>query len=172
MNYYITLCIFALLSFFIHVSSYIIPSATLKPFLKIKQVLNMKLNELLDMSVDEIKSELDLRRIDFSDCVSKSQLQQRLNENRSKGTANPDIFDKFNNKPDVQPELFEDFDVISQMVSNDGNLPGGLSPLVLKALASDREIMSMLRDPKMQEVMKAVMINGASGIKKYLSDPG
>ena len=40
-----------------------------------------------------------------------------------------------------------------------------------KALASDPEIMQMLKDKKMQEIMSAVMEGGPEGMKKYLSDP-
>ena len=31
--------------------------------------------------------------------------------------------------------------------------------------------MNMLKDPKMQDIMKAVMTGGPDAIKKYLSDP-
>ena len=40
-----------------------------------------------------------------------------------------------------------------------------------KALASDPDIMQMLKDKKMQEIMSAVMEGGPEGMKKYLSDP-
>lgn len=49
---------------------------------------------------------------------------------------------------------------------------GGMSKELLKALAGDREIMTMLQDPKMQDIMKAVMTGGPTAMKKYLSDPG
>ena len=40
----------------------------------------------------------------------------------------------------------------------------------LQRLVSDPEIMSMLRDPKMQEVMKEVMSGGVSGLDAYQDD--
>jgi hypothetical protein len=43
---------------------------------------------------------------------------------------------------------------------------------MLKVLANDPEIMKMLMDPKMQDIMQAVMAGGPEGIKKYMSDPG
>ena len=49
---------------------------------------------------------------------------------------------------------------------------GGLPKEMIKALAGDKEIMNMLKDPKMQDIMKAVMTGGPTAMKKYLSDPG
>jgi hypothetical protein len=49
---------------------------------------------------------------------------------------------------------------------------GGLPKEMLMALAGDKEIMNMLKDPKMQDIMKAVMTGGPAAMKKYLSDPG
>ena len=56
---------------------------------------NNQLSENL-MSIDELKAELDLRGVDFTDCFSKSELVTRLIETRASGKANPDILDKFN----------------------------------------------------------------------------
>jgi len=41
----------------------------------------------------------------------------------------------------------------------------------MKELSSDPDIMNMLKDPKMQEIMKAVMTGGPEGLRKYTSDP-
>ena len=43
---------------------------------------------------------------------------------------------------------------------------------MLKALAGDKDIMKMLQDPKLQDMMKAVMSGGPAAMKKYMSDPG
>ena len=45
-----------------------------------------------------------------------------------------------------------------------------MTPEQLQRLVSDPEIMSMLRDPKMQEVMKEVMSGGVSGLDAYQDD--
>jgi hypothetical protein len=125
------------------------------------------------MSVDEIKSELDMRGVDYSECVSKQELVKKLIETRVLGKANPDrVFEKFNEVKDleVNPEVF-DSEMLKDSVASDGSLPGGMSPELMKALATDREIVSFLSDPKMQGVMKAVMEGGPSAMKKYMSDP-
>ena len=44
----------------------------------------------------EIKAELELRRVDFSDCFDKESLALRLAEARASGKADPEILDKFN----------------------------------------------------------------------------
>lgn len=56
-------------------------------------------------------------------------------------------------------------------VGGDGTLPGGLDPAMMKALSTDPEIMLFLKDPKMQDIMKAVMQGGPEAMKKYLADP-
>ena len=43
---------------------------------------------------------------------------------------------------------------------------GGMSPELMKALASDPEIIRMLRDPKMQDIMSAVMTGGPKAMQK------
>lgn len=45
---------------------------------------------------------------------------------------------------------------------------GGMSPNMMKALASDPEIIRMLRDKKMQDIMSAVMTGGPAAMKKVL----
>jgi hypothetical protein len=58
------------------------------------------------MSIDELKAELDLRGVDYQDCVSKTQLAQKLIETRALGKANPNIIDKFNNDFKVKSTNF------------------------------------------------------------------
>ena len=41
-----------------------------------------------------------------------------------------------------------------------------MSPDLMKALAGDPEIIRMLRDPKMQDIMSAVMTGGPTAMKK------
>ena len=60
--------------------------------------------------------------------------------------------------------------VDASTTAGDGGLPGGMTPEHLQRLVSDPEIMSMLRDPKMQEVMKEVMSGGVSGLDAYQGD--
>ena len=43
------------------------------------------------MSVDELKAELELRSVDFSDCMSKQDLAERLIQSRTFGKADPGI---------------------------------------------------------------------------------
>lgn len=128
---------------------------------------NMKENM---MTVDEIKAELELRGVDYSECLSRQEMIDKLIASRAVGRANPSIIDKFN-EASMSSETLDDA-LMQEAIAKDGNLPGGLSPQILKALSSDPQIMRMLSDPKMQDMMKAVMTGGPNGIKKYLSDPG
>jgi hypothetical protein len=131
-----------------------------------------------DMTLDELKAELELRGVDFSDCVSKKELSDRLKQSRKSGKADPKILDQFNQNFD--PSLLENdqkraeiFDnaVLEDVSGKDGKLPGGLPPEMMKSLASDPEIMRMLQDAKMQDIMRTMMMGGPEAMKKYLSDP-
>jgi len=48
------------------------------------------------MRVAEIKSELDLRGIEYTDCFDKESLAQKLVKARASGQADPSIIDQFN----------------------------------------------------------------------------
>lgn len=48
------------------------------------------------MRISEIKAELRLRDVDFSDCFDRESLAQKLRIARTRGRANPSIVDKFN----------------------------------------------------------------------------
>ena len=52
--------------------------------------------EVGKMRVSEIKAELKLRQVDFSDCFDKESLSKRLFDARCKGKADPTIIDQFN----------------------------------------------------------------------------
>ena len=122
------------------------------------------------MTIDEMKSELDLRGVDYTDCVSKNDLLERLRDTRTLGKADPSIISKFNeinNDLDSQKigELL-DSDLTEEIKAKDGSLPGGMDPGLMKALAADPDISRMLRDPKMQEIMSAVMTRGPQGLQK------
>lgn len=51
------------------------------------------------------------------------------------------------------------------------SLPGGMSPEKLQSLIQDPEMMAMLRNAKIQEVMKKVMAEGADAASEYMDDP-
>ena len=124
------------------------------------------------MSVDELKGELDVRTVDYEDCFSKTELVDRLVQSRASGRASPEILDKFAELDQISVDEMES--VTSEgfgAVGGDGALPGGLDPAIMKSLASDKEIIKFLKDPKMQEVMKSVMEGGPDAMKKYLADP-
>lgn len=50
------------------------------------------------MRVSEIKSELSMRGIDFSDCIDKESLVEKLQEARATGKADPEILTEFNKR--------------------------------------------------------------------------
>ena len=129
-----------------------------------------------DMSVDEIKAELELRGADYTNCVSRGELVDLLIEIRMEGKADKEILDKFNEMDKDTSSNFDNQQAFSnqnvdQVVGKDGNLPGGLPPEMVKAMTEDPEILEMLRDPKTQDIMKAVMEGGPEAMKRYLSDP-
>lgn len=70
--------------------------------------------------------------------------------------------------PDKKVEISDD--VINQAVANDGKLPGGMSPDMLKAMVSNPELMALLQSPKMQDAMKLMMTGGQDELEKALSD--
>lgn len=54
--------------------------------------------EVGSMRVSEIKSELNLRAVDYSDCFDKESLALKLREARATGKADPTIIDQFNSQ--------------------------------------------------------------------------
>lgn len=123
------------------------------------------------MTIDEIKAELDMRGADYTDCIARSELVQRLIETRATGKADPKMLDQFSTA-DIMDVREIDEDVLLDAQATDGGLPGGLEPAMLKALMADSEVMGMLSNPKMRDIMKAVMTGGPDAVKGYLSDPG
>ena len=82
------------------------------------------------MTVDELKAELDMRGVNFDDCISKNELVDRLVATRVSGKANPDILKRYNNMqsddPDaMSPSVFDDQDIIGKVQAKDGSLPVG-----------------------------------------------
>lgn len=129
-----------------------------------------------EMRVSEIKSELDMRGIGYVDCFDKEALVDRLQEARATGRANPDILSDFNKK-----KLEENFsgkkveisdEEIDRIKANDGTLPGGMSPDMLKSLMGNPELMALLQSPKMQEAMTLMMTGGRDDLEKAIAgDP-
>lgn len=127
-----------------------------------------------EMSVDEIKAELELRGVDISNCVSRDDIVKLLIDIRATGKANPECIDTFNEAMATGNTLTpDDFDstYVNQAIGQDGTLPGGLPAEMVQALSSDPEIMRMASDPKLQEIMKAVMDGGPDAMRKYMADP-
>ena len=128
------------------------------------------------MRVSEIKAELDLRGISYTDCFDKESLAERLVEARQTGQANPEILDKFNRQKIEETFKGEKVELkdddIDAAVANDGTLPGGLTPDQFKKLAGNPDIMSLLQSTKMQEAMKVMMTSGREELEeKIKSDP-
>lgn len=126
------------------------------------------------MRVAEIKAELDLRGIDYSDCFEKESLMERLEEARATGRSNPDIIDKFNKQKLEETFKEKKVDVreedIRQAVANDGTLPGGMTPDMFKKLTSNPEVMAMLQSTKVQEAMKLMMTGGKEQLEQKLKE--
>ena len=122
------------------------------------------------MKLSEIKSELDLRAVPYSDCFDRESLEIRLNEARCSGKADPSILDQFNKANEVAAKegksLEIDEGVLESALGGDGTLPGGMPPEMLQDMMSDPELIAMLRNPKMQEVMKLVMEGGQDAFEE------
>jgi hypothetical protein len=88
------------------------------------------------MSIDELIAELELRGVPYEDCTNKSTLVQRLVESRAKGIADPSTVDKFiaadMDAAFSKTEAIDDSEFVEQVTDASGNLPGGLSPEVVK----------------------------------------
>lgn len=126
------------------------------------------------MKISEIKSELDLRNVNYKDCFDRESLEKRLDEARASGKADPSIIDEFNKRnleANVKGETFNVSDeMIESSVGGDGTLPGGMPPDMLKAMMGDEELVTMLRSPKMQDVMKLMMSEGQDALEKAMKN--
>jgi len=133
-----------------------------------------ELVEAGSMRISEIKSELKLRNVDFSDCFDKESLVNKLEDARKSGKADPSIVDKFNkqsleNAFEERKVKLEDED-IEKAVAADGTLPGGFPPEMLKKLTSNPELMSLLQNPKMQDAMKLMMTGGQGPLEEKMKE--
>ena len=126
------------------------------------------------MKISEIKSELDLRKVNYKDCFDRESLEKRLDEARASGKADPSIIDEFNKnnlEASVKGDSFEVSDeMIENSVGGDGTLPGGMPPEMLKSMMSDPELVAMLRSPKMQDVMKLLMTEGQEALEEAMKN--
>ena len=126
------------------------------------------------MKISEIKSELDLRNVNYKDCFDRESLERRLDEARSAGKADPSIIDEFNKRnleANVKGETFNVSDeMIESSVGGDGTLPGGMPPDMLKEMMGDEELVTMLRSPKMQDVMKLMMSEGKDALEEAMKN--
>ncbi|KAL7434908.1 hypothetical protein ACHAXH_009048 [Discostella pseudostelligera] len=125
------------------------------------------------MKISEIKSELDLRKVSYSDCFDRESLECRLNDARASGKADPSIIDEFNKRNLEATFEGKSLEVSDDMIANslggDGTLPGAMPPEMLKAMMGDEELVAMLRSPKMQEIMKLVMSDGQEELEKLMA---
>ena len=103
------------------------------PFRSVSQLARFSLYCIEKMTLDELKSELDVRSVNYDDCFSKNELVQRLKESRLTGKADPSIIDKFNNL-EIDNEILNDDEVMNQVKAQDGSLVGGLTPEQMKKL--------------------------------------
>jgi hypothetical protein len=132
--------------------------------------------ELGKMRVSEIKAELGLRGIGYTDCFDKDSLSERLKEARATGKANPEILENFNRQKLEDQFKEEKLEVkdedIERATAADGNLPGGMDPDVFKKLMGNEQVMTLLQSTKMQEAMKLMMTGGPGDLEAALEkDP-
>ena len=135
----------------------------------------------MGMKVSELKAELDLRKVSYDGMFEKEEFARCLSEARRSGRADPDILDAFNKQSAEQAWAATDVLVdeatgeaegpgMGSVTSSDGGLPGGLSPEAMSSLSSNPEAMAILRNPKMQAVMKQVMEGGPEAAGAFMDD--
>lgn len=119
--------------------------------------INPEMEREAALSIDELKGELELRGVDHSDCLSRTDLIMCLIASRATGkVADADgVMDKFNQAASepVDAEMFAS-EAVQDSVAGDGALPGGMDPAMIRMLSSDPEIMGFLKEPKFQAIMK------------------
>ena len=131
----------------------------------------------MKMRVSELKAELELRKIDTTNFFEKEELARALADARAEGRADPSLVDDFNRQSAESAFNADadssgpDMEAAAEAAAGDGGLPGGMSPDMLQSLIEDPEMMALLRNPKMQEIMKAVMTGGPDAAKQYMDDP-
>jgi len=130
----------------------------------------------LKMKVSEIKAELDMRKISYDGLFEKEEYARLLADARATGRADPTILEDFNNKEAISSEweldgAEPDFSAADDILAGDGSLPGGSDPKQLEKMMQNPELMALLREPKMQEVMKKVMEGGPDAAGSAMDDP-
>lgn len=110
----------------------------------------------------------------------KEEYAKLLAESRKQGKADPTLIDDFNkasmesawqaDEEGAPSASTLDTENMAQAVASDGGLPGGMSPEMLQALTQNPELMAMLRSPRMQEVMKAMMTEGPEAAQRLVAD--
>lgn len=104
-----------------------------------------------DQILEKIKAELDSRGIDYSDLdvSTRSAFAKRLIDAQIK-----------------------DLQIASGNDSNRLQVPGGLDQMTMNMLLNDPEVVSLLENPKMEEMISAI-VNGGSAAKEFLKEnPG
>merc|ERR1719438_528424 len=96
-------------------------------FLKFSSVQS-KTKFASQLLLSEIKAELSLRSVDYSDCFDKESLINKLAEARKEGKADPSLLNEFNKKKlesNMKGKSLSDIsdEDISRIVGGDGNLP-------------------------------------------------
>lgn len=146
--------------------------------ISMSESLDGEFERVAQMSVGDIKAELELRGVNFAGCFEKGDLVRRLVLARKQGEADPSIVDRFNadnlERSFRKGEGGASEDAIDPFASAQAEgisvLPGGMSPETVKKLAGNVELMAVLQNPKMQAVLKDVMESGPIAFQKHAGD--
>ena len=131
-----------------------------------------------EMKVGELTAELDLRGIDYSDCIEADELRAKLKDARLSGRAGKDVLENFNKA--TAEAMFDkeknpmnlSKEELEAIKGEDGAIPGGLEPDEVFKLMNDPEVMAMVQKPKFQEIMADVMQGGGPmTLQKHMADP-
>jgi hypothetical protein len=130
----------------------------------------------MKMRVSELKAELDLRGLSYAGVMEKEGLATLLADARVSGRADPSLINDFNRQSaesmlDAESATEISVEDVAEATAGDGSLPGGMSPETLVDFMQNPEMMSLLRNPRMQEVMQKVMQDGPEGAKSLMDDP-
>ena len=131
-----------------------------------------------EMKIGELTAELDLRGIDYSDCIEADELRAKLKDARLSGRAGKDVLENFNKA--TAEAMFDkeknpmnlSKEELEAIKGEDGAIPGGLEPDEVFKLMNDPEVMAMVQKPKFQEIMADVMKGGGPmTLQKHMADP-
>jgi hypothetical protein len=146
------------------------------------------LKDVKEMTIEEVKEELGLRRVDVSDCIAPDHFIQKLNKIREVQLG--DAFLAFSQKyPQIVqahrqnplPPLFgkhmhiseETREQLAKLPQENFKIPKGVHPKVLLQFMLGTEAFELMRDPTLQKLfLETIPLGKEAFYERVKSDPG